>query len=308
MSNVNLYNPLISVIVPIYNAETYLEECIESILNQEYSNIEILLINDGSTDNSYTLCKKYTSDNRIKLFDKLNGGVSSARNYGLNFAKGDYIVFVDSDDIIEKNYINKLVCSLDKADIILCGYKEFYKNKIINHSINNSNIVDKESIVNLILTNNNVCGFLVNKIYKSDIIKKYKIRLNENIHYCEDVLFNLEYLKYIESGLIISNSGYLYRMRKSSATKRNNTKKIDNLIKCFNLIQEIIEHNFESNISDFYYFKQSILMKNKKTSLNNNINSKISFKNKIKYYILSNFNFIYVFYMKFKAIRYKYFE
>ena len=117
--------PLISVIVPVYNVENYLPRCLDSIINQTYTNLEILLVDDGATDNSGKLCDEYAQkDNRIRVFHKENGGVSSARNMGLDNATGEYIAFVDSDDYIDKCMYEIMLNSSvqNNADIVVCGY------------------------------------------------------------------------------------------------------------------------------------------------------------------------------------------
>ena len=122
---------LVSIIVPIFNVDKYLEKCIKSIINQTYRNLEIILINDGSTDNSYQICKKYSEqDSRIVLIDKQNGGSASAKNYGLKIAKGDYISFVDSDDFVELDMIEYMVNTIKKfnTDIVQCEFVNLYKN------------------------------------------------------------------------------------------------------------------------------------------------------------------------------------
>ena len=130
---------LISVIVPIYNVEKYINRCIDSIIEQTYTNLEIILVDDGSTDNSGSICDEYAKkDNRIKVIHKENGGVSSARNVGLDTAIGQYITFVDSDDYIEKKYCEILLKTLkkQKADCVACGYNRIYKNKEEKMSMN----------------------------------------------------------------------------------------------------------------------------------------------------------------------------
>ena len=129
---------LISIIIPVYNCENYLERCIQTVMNQTYKNIEILLINDGSTDNSLQICERLkTTDERIRVFNKLNSGVSSTRKYGVNHATGDFIMFVDSDDWIDKDtceYLMKLQKRIN-ADVVCCDYyinNDFkYKNEKI---------------------------------------------------------------------------------------------------------------------------------------------------------------------------------
>ncbi|HCJ56219.1 MAG TPA: hypothetical protein DHV55_01640, partial [Clostridiaceae bacterium] len=129
---------LISIIVPIYNAERYLVGCIESILAQTYKNIQVILVNDGSTDNSLKICNLYKSlDSRVIVIDKLNEGVSATRNLGLQVAKGDYIGFVDSDDHIEKNMYEVLLNKIKRDRSDLCAMSSY----TINNYTGNSNLV-----------------------------------------------------------------------------------------------------------------------------------------------------------------------
>ena len=124
-------NILVSIVVPIYNAENYLTKCIYSIIKQTYKNIEIILVNDGSTDNSLKICETFAlNDKRIIIISQKNMGVSTARNIGINVAKGEYISFVDSDDTIEDNYIQELVDNSNsgKVDVVICGYNDIYTN------------------------------------------------------------------------------------------------------------------------------------------------------------------------------------
>ena len=116
----------ISVIVPIYNSEDYIDRCVRSIVEQSYKNIEIILVDDGSTDNSSMMCDEWAkNDKRVKVIHKENGGVSSARNEGLKIAKGDYISFVDSDDYIDKKMIEKMLNQMEKGntDLVICNYE-----------------------------------------------------------------------------------------------------------------------------------------------------------------------------------------
>ena len=129
-------NPLVSVIVPVYNAAKFLPTCLNSIINQTYQNLEVIIINDGSTDNSPDIIEQYNEkDNRIKAFTQKNQGLSGARNTGLSKATGDYVTFVDSDDKIEPTMIEKLLSALNEAesDIAVCSFKEIFKNKKTTH-------------------------------------------------------------------------------------------------------------------------------------------------------------------------------
>lgn len=127
----NIKNKLISIIVPIYNVENYLQECLESILKQTYKNFEVLLVDDGSTDNSANICKLYVEkDKRFKYFFKENGGLSSARNFGISNSKGEFLSFVDSDDIISNDFLETLYNNMinNEVKLSIVGYCNYYNN------------------------------------------------------------------------------------------------------------------------------------------------------------------------------------
>ena len=200
----------ISVIVPIYNASKYLSKCISSIINQSYKNLEIILVNDGSTDNSGTICDDYKKmDNRIIVIHKENKGVSLARNSGIKKASGEYICFIDADDIVHPDYIKKMVKYLDNDTLTACLIKDF-KNDVIYYDTERELIkVDKNHFIDLCephILNTPCC-----KLYKLDIIKNNKIDFDINLSLGEDLLFNFEYLKYINKVFIVNQELYFYR-------------------------------------------------------------------------------------------------
>lgn len=123
-------NPLISVIVPVYNVEDYVAECLESIIDQSYQNLEIIIVNDGAEDGSAEICREYTArDNRIVFLEKENGGLSSARNFGLDHATGDYISFVDSDDFIHEDYFKVMLENSEDHQLVFCNFSEYYSDQ-----------------------------------------------------------------------------------------------------------------------------------------------------------------------------------
>ena len=176
-------NPLVSIIIPVFNAEKYLKKCIESVINQTYQNIEVILIDDGSTDNSPLIYREYArKDNRLKINRQKNLGVSAARNNGIRMATGEYIIFIDADDWIEVNMIELMCDKLKKnkeIDICICGYKEFYEEKNESIKISLKNKISDKNFVDLILNGNNLIkGYLFNKMFRKIKIKKF---FNENI-------------------------------------------------------------------------------------------------------------------------------
>ena len=214
---------LVSIIVAIYNVEMYLEKCIESIMVQSYKNLEIILINDGSTDNSLEICKRYAlKDNRIILINKENGGVSRARNVGLNIAKGDYISFVDGDDYICKDMIKKMVENIEKNnfDMSICGYRIFSdessKTKISDSSEKNI-IMNSDEVLKKIFNSNEINGFLWNKLFRKSIFEK--IRLPEDMNVCEDLYIVCKILTNNLNIYYTSMPLYNYRENRLGATK-----------------------------------------------------------------------------------------
>ncbi len=196
---------LVSIIVPIYNKEKTIEKCIKTLLNQSYYCIEIILVNDGSTDRSLDLCKKFAKlDNRIILIDKPNEGVSVARNIGLDISKGDYISFVDPDDWVDSEYISLLLrtATLNKSDIVICdanivlGEENVKKNAFFS----SEGEIDRERCISQLIYNNGYyndkpeyisIGVPWAKLYKSSLIKENNIRFKKELRRNQDNIFNL---------------------------------------------------------------------------------------------------------------------
>lgn len=218
---------MISIIIPIYNAGKYLTQCLESIRTQTYEEFEVLLIDDGSTDNSADICKKITGcDDRFYYHYKENGGVSSARNYGLQQAKGQWISFVDADDWITPDYLQTLASQQPEADITFFGVYT------VSPEGNQATLVHlpvyteernriEESILTLRCGNpGDVFGWTWDKMFRAEIIHQYHIRFPENISFREDELFTLEYCRYITSLRIINQPLYYYRKTSDGLTGR----------------------------------------------------------------------------------------
>ena len=224
--------PLISVIVPVYRAEKYLADCIESILRQSLSNFELLLIDDGSPDCSGIMCDIYCKkDTRIQVIHKENGGVSSARNMGLDHARGKYIVFVDSDDYLGENYLRDL-CSDQQATVaphtfVMCDYQPFSsKGKVLRefpsafiaflHGEGN----DAESFRRLLF------DFIIFppycKLYHRDIIELYGLRFRQDLRSAEDFDFNCRYIQYMDQIVYMPSVQYYYRVDYKEYCPSNN--------------------------------------------------------------------------------------
>lgn len=229
-------NDLISVIVPVYNTEKYLRKCIESILTQSYKNIELLLINDGSTDSSSEICREYLDkDKRCYYFEKENGGLSSARNYGIERAKGEYITFLDSDDFFMEQAIEKLYATalLGNSDLVIGGfcrfenpYFYFYENEIFGTSP--ITIVEKEFAINQMdemidapfLCFSTACG----KLYKSSLFESIRFPLKK---YAEDQFTTWKLYLLADKIAMCNHIIYSYRINYEGLTCNFNLSHLD---------------------------------------------------------------------------------
>ncbi len=216
----------ISVIIPIYNSEEYLNKCITSVISQTYSSIEIILVNDGSTDDSLNICNYYSkTDSRIKVISQENRGVASARNAGMEQATGDFIGFVDSDDYISYDMYEKLINSAEKyhADIVECGYyttDSDYKVVAINN-LKNDVIKGEYNCIQNYIKEENTTNYNVNKIYRRAILEGLKY---PNYKYSEDFYMNVMAHLRCDTKVIISDACYYYHRHSNSATLKNISK------------------------------------------------------------------------------------
>lgn len=204
---------LVSVIIPVYNSENCLQSCIESIQNQEHENIEIILIDDGSTDDSPIICDRCAEmDKRIKVIHQENKGVSSARNAGIEIARGKHIVFVDSDDTIEMTHLLLLEKEDSDIDLVVCGVKQMsetgmmsvktsYRRQLIPE-------VNRETVLEMI--KNNALCYVYDKRFDRDIIMKENIRFSEGINLGEDTEFVAKYMNVCRNIQYIEENTYIY--------------------------------------------------------------------------------------------------
>lgn len=203
---------LVSVIVPVYNTQDYLDKCIRTLLKQTYENIEIILVNDGSSDKSLEICKKYhNQDSRIIVIDKKNGGASSARNVGIQVASGEYIMFVDSDDYVDENYVKEMLCAqLNHVDSFvicdLCGVLSDDTHVPLHGEICEEGIFQLKDYYRFAKCQ--VLNQPVNKIYSLKKIKENNLSFKDNLPIAEDVFFNLEYLQLCTMLYFINNELY----------------------------------------------------------------------------------------------------
>lgn len=260
-------NDKISIIVPVYNVEEYLVECLDSLINQTYKNIEIILVNDGSKDNSPKICDDYArKDNRIKVIHKENGGVSSARNTGIKNASGKYICFVDSDDIVLKCYVSRMYEQIKKYKVkyVIFGHSKNYSIIEENSKIKyNIHLINKESkkFSNLIIRekiNSPYC-----KLFDLQHIKSNKLFFDERVCIGEDFLFNMEYLKEIDQVCFSDEPIYWYRKgMTNSLSEKFNPNKFDNLIYVINEVNYIYDIKKNNDYRNIYDALQAIKIKN----------------------------------------------
>ena len=217
---------LISIIIPVYNAEDHLSKCINSVISQSYANWELFLINDGSTDKSGEICDNYALlDNRINVFHQNNKGVSSARNIGLNKATGEWITFIDSDDYVNKRYLENLISHVDESIDLVISYSE----QICN------NLSTKENYSSILITPTNLSNMFIendmhwhtapwSKLFNNKLIQKNNIRFKEKMHWCEDAVFLFTYMLFCDNIYISSDTDYNYYYdRSGSLTKKTNS-------------------------------------------------------------------------------------
>ena len=242
--------PLFSIIMPVYNVEHYLSESINSILMQS-GDWELIIVDDGSCDNSSSICDYYKKiDNRINVFHKNNDGVSSARNYGIEKATGKYIVFVDSDDVIDINFLSIIQGYLnDDIDLIHYGWYYIDGKHTLKHDV---------CKVSTCLTLKEVCrknifhGFVWSYVFKKDIIKKNKLSFSTNLNYAEDWEFILKYYLYVNKMQILKDCLYSQVMRPGSATNRElGEKYISDNFEMYRRVMSI-SSNYPKYIRNFY--------------------------------------------------------
>lgn len=212
-------NALVSVIIPVYNVSEYVERCISSLLAQTYHNIEIILINDGSTDNSGEVCRalKDKYPEKIVFIEQENSGVSAARNAGLDIACGEYIVFVDADDWVSEDYVEKLYSALiaNNADMATCGFFFWYSEENQQKSIRpNPGSYTKEAFYKTMLLRQVP---LWTTIYKNSFIKQNQVRFDTLLRRMEDGCFVADYTSCCENFIVISEYLYFYYQREGSA-------------------------------------------------------------------------------------------
>ena len=264
--------PKISVIVPIYNAELYLEQCIESVLNQTLRDIELLLIDDGSTDNSFLICEKYKKrDNRIQLYTNKNVGQGLERNFGIKKSTGEYIAFLDSDDQYKENMLEKLYQRAieTNADMVSCRIVDIHDGKIIKeHPLNDKVLIGckeiKAAMADMISYEEkdgySGCIAVWDSIFKRDIIENEGIQFfSERDVYSEDLLFKLMFMTHAKKIAFCTEAVYLYRVNDTSFTHRIDVSVLKRIVNLYNevciLFEDVLkDYNLKRRIINRTFF------------------------------------------------------
>lgn len=246
---------LVSVIIPAYNAEKTLEKCVESVLKQTYQQFEIIIVNDGSKDNTFAVCEELKKrDRRVLVIHQENGGSSAARNVGINKSKGEYLVFIDGDDTINNHYLEKLIepASKDNVDVVMCGITICYQKQ--NYSVENGFKKQKiaqelKDVPQLIYESceNGMIYSPCNKLYRKEIISDNKLHFTLNKEPIEDIVFNCEFLRYVRKIAVVPECLYYYN---KNDVESNVTRYRKN-------IWELSLHRSEAIQSLFDYWKMN---------------------------------------------------
>lgn len=211
----------VSIIVPVYKTEKYIHRCVDSILSQTFSDIEVILVDDGSPDRCPEICDEYKSkDSRIQVIHQKNGGVSAARNVGLNICCGEYLIFVDGDDYINEDFVQKMVDVMEVGkDLVCCGYNDISEYGIVKCNDFSINCSDKKQLIQCVI--NGTGGVLWGKIFRTEIIKMHNLKLDENLFMSEDMIFVLKYIKYISHWAVIEVVLYNYNRLNQNSISSN---------------------------------------------------------------------------------------
>jgi glycosyltransferase EpsJ len=268
-----MINPIVSVIVPIYNAESTLRKCIDSILSQSFKNIELWLIEDGSIDKCSNICREYELlDSRVKAIYQDNKGVSYSRNLGIAKSSGKYIQFVDADDWINQEMIMNLVNTInDNSDLVICGYnvinvcpgytsqfERCVKNKIELDTVNFLNQFSQFYEIGLLQA-------VWNKIYRKDIIMEFNLSFNKDLSLGEDMLFNINYFKSCNKISLINDVLYNYTIYPyaKSLSKKYNPKRLNSQMTMYKSIIELLQEYRTYSSSNYKcikkYYSSSII-------------------------------------------------
>lgn len=286
---------LVSVIIPIYNVEQFLHQCIDSVLNQTYSNLQVILVDDSSPDSCPKICDEYKAlDSRVEVIHKENGGLGLARNSGLELAKGKYVIFIDSDDWIDRNYIENQVIALEEhnADVLVHGFStcdfdglNIKKSFLLKIGVFN-NVVEDVLLPTIApkdkCPNDEVLPIGTPfKMYRLDIIKDNALVFNnEKICVAEDIFFNIDYMIKCKSAVIIEEYGYNYRTNLKSISHKYNKNRVEATFEFYKRLKAAIDSSEELMYGIEHRVERSYLGK-VRTALRLIEGSGLKFKEKI---------------------------
>lgn len=240
----------VSIIIPIYNGEDYIEECLNSIFDQTYQNIEVIVVNDGSTDKSYEICASVQKEHpEMILKTQENKGVSSARNVGLIVATGDYISFVDADDFVPKNYVESFVRNIDEnVDFVCCPYSLFESiDDIQDETSSTKEILNRDEIVSELLLGSKNSG-ITGKLIKKSIVTKNDLKFDEDIIVCEELLFFIEYAVTTNKTVFTNETKYYIRQNDTSFNAKMQKQWDDVYLQRLDVCERIKEILKDNNI------------------------------------------------------------
>ena len=263
MEIINEENFLISIVIPVYNAEKYLEQCLNSVKNQTYKNFEVILVNDGSIDNSESICKAFVeSDTRFRYYLKANGGASSARNLGLDNAQGNYITFIDADDWVDENHLEVLINNIkeNNSDMAVSSIKKFdnvsrFKFRVYSNQekyLLNYNKLNREEflvILPRLIHASNSYKIAVSKLFKKELVTD--VRFDESIVYGEDLDFFFKIYNKVNSISYVDEVTYIYRLHNESTSSKFNQQYAEQELLIYKKMYEKIE---ELGLPTIYYY------------------------------------------------------
>lgn len=267
-------NPKFSIIVPVYNVEQYLSFCIESIISQTLKDIEIICVNDGSTDSSLDILQQYAmQDDRIQIIDKKNGGLSSARNAGLDIAEGDYILFVDADDYLENNACDRLYMEIlqTNTDVIVFGTKIFPLKTFSEQSwlydvLSVEQTIYEGNCIKALFNEKASKPFVWNECYKREMLEENHLRFDESVRYGEDMIFLFALFPRIHNVVYIPDKLYAYRCERDKSlmdVARNNAKwKMYMHLRIIEIILDDWEKNdfLQDNMNEMNYWSSTFIL------------------------------------------------
>ena len=258
----------ISVIVPIYNVEKYLDECLKSIKEQTFSDFEVIMVDDGSTDKSVEIATKYTNlDDRFNLFFKKNGGAADARNYGIEKSNGEYVAFIDSDDSIRKEFLEKLYSAIveHNADVAVCDFRFYFINtgktkRAHILSIGNNRVYNREQALKVLLRDYKFRFYLWNKLWKISLFKDNKIKI-PNMMY-EDAVASSMVFCHITKAVSLDYSGYIHKRAFSKHKEPQMTKdRVNDYINTIPGIRKYLEEQgvYKNVKYSFYHHRMHVI-------------------------------------------------